>query len=125
MNEQVFLTSQAQGDNVSRLHGGLLDLGWNIAPDELTAAFFGTTTRMAVAEFQRQRDLPVTASFDDIADRLMRQEVAARPRRCRVLGVVRHPNGRLGSGLTVRAFDRDLRHEQPLGRNGDGRAGLL
>lgn len=116
MNQQLhFLAAQMHGDEVTRLHGGLLELGWEIAHDELSGAFFGTTTRIAVAEFQRQRGMAVTGSFDDIADLAMRQELAARSTRRRVLGVARHPNGRPGAGLTVRAFDRDLRREQPLG----------
>src|SRR5258705_290222 len=102
-----FLTLRAQGDEVSRLHGGLLELGSAIAPDELSAAFFGATTRMAVADFQQQRALPLTGSFDEVADRLMAQELAERPRRCRVVGVVRHANGDPGGALLVRALDRD------------------
>src|SRR3954454_9602731 len=110
-----FLTLRAQGDEVSRLQGGLLELGWVIAPDELSGAFFGPTTRIAVAEFQRQRALPLTGSYDEVADRLMSHELAERPRRCRVVGLVRHANGDPGGALLVRAFDRDLRREQPLG----------
>jgi hypothetical protein len=110
-----FLTLRAHGNEVSRLHAGLLELGWAIASDELSGAFFGATTRMAVAEFQRQRDLPMTGAFDEVADRLLMQEAGTRPKRSRVVGIVRHPNGNPGSGLVVRAFDRDLRREQPLG----------
>ena len=79
-----FLTLRSQGDDVSHLHGGLLELGWAIAPDELSGAFYGPTTRIAVAEFQRQRALPLTGSFDEVADRLMAHELAERPKRCRV-----------------------------------------
>src|SRR5690349_9943947 len=116
MNEQTrILTPGAEGDDVKQLQAGLLALGCSVAPDELAGALFGQSTRKALLDFQRRHDLAVTGAVDVKTAAVLRSEVAARPSRYHVLGVVRHPNGRPCAGLTVRAYDRDLRREQSLG----------
>jgi hypothetical protein len=116
MNDQArILTTRTQGEDVTLLQGGLLELGWEIAPGELATAFFGLTTRKAVLDLQRKHNLPATGTVDETTADLLRKELSSLPKRYRVLGMIRHPNGQPASGLTVRAFDRDLRREQPLG----------
>ena len=110
-----FLSSQSQGNDVSRLQAMLLDLGFTIAPDELTSSFYGPTTRLAVAAIQRESDLPVTGNVNDVTAMAILRKLPDGHSRYRVLGTISYPNGRAGTKLTVRAFDRDLRHEQPLG----------
>lgn len=117
MNTQpTVLTFGSQGAAVTQLQGELIEFGANLAPEELTGASFGPTTRKAVLEFQQKHNLPVTGAVDDITAEFLRRELSTRPETYRVLGLVRHPNGQPGAGLTVQAFDRDLRHEQPLGK---------
>ncbi|WP_244222793.1 neuraminidase-like domain-containing protein [Cupriavidus lacunae] len=108
------LTLHTQGSDVSQVQGCLLDIGANIATEELGAALFGLGTRKAVLEFQQKLQLPVTGTVDETtADALRRH--GSTHLGYRVLGTVRHPNGRPAGKLTVRAFDRDLRQEQELG----------
>jgi hypothetical protein len=108
------LTLRTQGSDVSQLQGHLLDAGAEIANEELAAALFGLTTRMAVLEFQQKLQLPATGAVDETTAYALQQHAPAR-RGYRVLGTVRHPNGQPAGKLTVRAFDRDLRQEQVLG----------
>jgi len=108
------LTLRAQGSDVSQLQGLLLDAGANVATEELATALFGLSTRRDVMEVQRKLQLPVTGTVDETTIAALRKAAADRPG-YRVLGTVRHPNGRPAYKLTVRAYDRDLRHEQPLG----------
>ena len=114
-NQVRILVSGSQGAEVSELQGSLLSLDLSIDPEELSSAVFGSTTRRAVVEFQRKHKLPATGAVDDVTAEALQQELASQPTQFRVLGAIRHPNGKPGTGLTVRAFDRDLRSEQLLG----------
>jgi hypothetical protein len=53
--------------------------------------------------------------MDDATVEAMQHALASTPPRCYVVGAVRYLDGSPGVGLTVRAFDRDLRREQVLG----------
>ena len=110
------LTLRTQGSDVSQVQGRLLDAGANIATQELAAALFGLSTRKAVLEIQQKLQLPVTGTVDETTADALQHRESTGPRCYRVLGTVRHPNGQPARKLTVRAFDRDLRQEQALGR---------
>jgi hypothetical protein len=117
------LTLRTQGYAVSQVQGLLLDAGANITTEELATATFGLSTRKAVLEFQQKLQFPVTGTVDEITAEALRQHGSKRPG-CRVLGTVRHPNGRPASKLTVRAFDRDMRQEQVLGETAVDESGF-
>jgi hypothetical protein len=97
------------------LQGYLLSLTSSIAIEELSSALFGPTTRLAVVEYQDTHQLPATGTVDNATWDALRKEVESQPPSFHVLGLIRHPNDTPGVGLTVRAFDRDLRSEELLG----------
>ncbi|MFG3092814.1 neuraminidase-like domain-containing protein [Streptomyces antibioticus] len=94
------------------LHAGLLGQGLEVPHDELVESMFAAGTRRALLDFQHAHDLPTTGVADERAqDMLARESGDARY----VVGWVLGPDGRPAPGLTMRAFDRNLRGERVLG----------
>ncbi|HEX6685156.1 MAG TPA: neuraminidase-like domain-containing protein [Candidatus Limnocylindrales bacterium] len=109
------LGPRASGDDVRMLHGALLRLGAAIDPGELSDRRFGTSTAEAVRAFQRDGSLHPSGVVDQATYEALRARLAETAEVSFVSGRVRWAGGEPAAGLTVRAFDRDLRHEQPLG----------
>jgi peptidoglycan hydrolase-like protein with peptidoglycan-binding domain len=109
------------GDDVKLLQTELLQLGLKIRDEnEVKQAIFGETTAKAVAQFQEAHNLPVTAEVDKGTAALINAEVdklqpGDQPKPFVVRGQVR-ADGHPLAGIVVLAFDKDLRSEQPLGK---------
>src|SRR5688500_1152418 len=101
------------GDDVRRVHARLLDGGVRLARDELVEGYFGATTRRAVIAFQERHGLPLTGAVDDATAEALAVQTSRGS--LQVVGQVLGPDGQAMPGITVRAFDRDLRREQLLG----------
>lgn len=110
------LSLSLQGDDVALLQRKLGQLGYNLAPSEIEGRIFRNTTREAVLDFQRKRGLEATGVVDEHTARQINAAVDALPsERYLVSGQVRHQDGAPLGRMTVRAFDKDLRDEEPLG----------
>ena len=107
------------GADVKRLIRELVQLGYHINEPEQRASIFGDTTHEAVAQFQREHDLPATGEVDERTAARINAAVDERrpPERERpflVSGIVT----RLGqpiAGVRVDAVDQDLRSAEGLG----------
>src|SRR5438046_2625991 len=110
------LSTTLQGVDVVLLQSELAHLGYAIATSETGQHVFGPTTQQAVQDFQRKRGLAVTGIVDPATAKAINAAVdALQPGRFSVTGLVHHQDGTALSGLTVRAFDKDLRNEEQLG----------
>ena len=106
----------ATGDDVRALHTALLRLGAEIDPGELAESRFGSSTTDAARAFQRTASLNPSGVVDLATYQALRAQLAEGEGEVFfVSGRVRWAGGEPAAGLTVRAFDRDLRHEQPVG----------
>ncbi|HEU4835000.1 MAG TPA: neuraminidase-like domain-containing protein, partial [Pyrinomonadaceae bacterium] len=101
------------GTGVGDLQDQLVDAGYTIAVKELTDKFFGDTTHDAVVSFQKKLKLVPNGIFDSKA-RWVLDDDHEHPKKFIVLGQVFKANGDPSPGLTVKAFDKDLRSEQLL-----------
>lgn len=108
------LTTETSGADVALLQRELRQLNFTIPDDEAERSFFGPDTLKAVQEFQRQRTLKVDGLVGELTVAAINDELAVRKPRV-VRGTVTHDGGAPAPGLSVLAFDRDLRHEEPLG----------
>ena len=119
MNHQnQSLSLQMQGENIKRLHITLRQLDYNIVDDETGQQFFGPATREAVLNFQKQNGLETTGTVDDVTAKAIKDAIdtlSSQNGRFLVQGKVSKQDGTLLKGNIVRAFDKDLRHEQLLG----------
>jgi peptidoglycan hydrolase-like protein with peptidoglycan-binding domain len=89
---------------------------------------FGGATQQAVLSFQRQHDLPISGVADERTVALIAAEVAklhpnGQPPRFVVRGQIRQADGRPLADATVRAIDKNLRSEEPLGETRTDEAG--
>lgn len=108
------LSAGIQGDDVRELHGELRRLGFAVSAGEVDAGTFGDTTAEAVRRFQRTNGLAETAVVDEQTAGWLG------PRGDCDMGFLVHGRVVQGDGggvpgLIVRAFDKDLRSEEPLG----------
>ncbi len=112
------LSVRMRGEDVALLHGALGQLKFTIPNDELQKKFFGKATQKAVLDFQKKHGLEPTGLVDEETAKLIVRELEEQSpeRDFEVKGTVRHPNGRPFVGGLVRAFDKDLRSEQLLGK---------
>jgi hypothetical protein len=120
------LSTNLTGGDVALLHTELAQLGYTTIPaPEVRGQLFGPGTLQAVQDFQRKRGLTVTGVVDPPVAKAINAAVdAIVPASFTVSGLVRHQDGMALGGVIVRAFDKDLRSEQPLGQatsNVDGR----
>lgn len=115
-----------QGDDVNLLQHELQQLGFALLPDELAQATFGPGTRDAVQKFQAKFATKLRAAGWDgqvgIVEAITAQIINREVQRLNstangftVRGQVRQADGKPLPGVSVSAFDRDLRSEQPLG----------
>ena len=112
------LSLGSQGSNVAELHNNLRQLGYTVSLPESAAQLFGESTRRAVASFQRSRGIEVTGIVDETtAAQILREVDATRSKPFVVLGLVLREDGTAVVEATVRAFDVDFRHEEPLGED--------
>ncbi|RPI86692.1 MAG: peptidoglycan-binding protein, partial [Planctomycetaceae bacterium] len=120
------LSSGLSGDDVRLLHRFLQQLRFAIPDRERLSGSFGPGTLDAVRRFQASQQLTVTGIVDELTVAAMNREltrVAAAATTSVVRGRVVNRDGLLVTTGTVRAFDRDLRGEQPLGESRLGAAG--
>jgi hypothetical protein len=112
------------GDDVAVLQRTLLQLDYLVPEEELAAAAFGPGTLQAVVALQRSHRLAINGEVDDSVVSRINTELAARQQqKYLVTGRIRQASGAPVADVVVRAFDRDLRDEQPLGENQTGADG--
>jgi hypothetical protein len=116
------LSFRAEGDEVALLHDKLRRLGAEIADDEVDIKTFGHTTQQAVRTIQERNRLEPTGFVDERTAELITSQVDALDAAGRGFLVYGRIEGAEGVAITVRAVDKDLRSEEPLGevrsRNG-------
>lgn len=118
------LSVNMTGSDVQLLQRELQQLGFTILRAEINGKRFGKTTRRAVMQFQQQHALHATGVVNQQTARLINAEVeAGQPERFVVRGHVRIEDGRPLPKVVVRAFDKDLRSEQPLGESATDQSG--
>jgi len=113
------LTTGLKGQDVALLQSELAALHFSIAPTEIGDTSFGTTTRQAVLDFQKAQGLPTTGIVDEAtATRINATLAEARggAQQFVVQGHIHLKDGHAFDGVLVRAFDKDLRSEEPLGQ---------
>ncbi|TDP92928.1 neuraminidase-like domain-containing protein [Labedaea rhizosphaerae] len=114
MSENFRALSVGQsGPAVRTLQARLLDFGAAPTHDELVAGMFGASTRYQLIAVQQRLQLPATGVADP--DTVRALNAAETTRHGYVVGLVLGPREEPATGVTVRAFDRDMRAEQPLG----------
>ncbi len=101
------------GPRVRLLQARLLDFDAAPAHDELVEGMFGASTRYQLIAVQQRLSLPATGVADPDTVRAMAG--AKVPHRGYVVGLVLGPAEEPVAGITVRAYDRDIRSEQDLG----------
>jgi hypothetical protein len=106
--------------DVQILHAELQRLGYEeLYPDlrqDMEAGVFGEATQSAVITFQRSRGLTPTGIVDRATAHAINLAVdVLAPEEFTVTGRVFHQDGTSLIGLTVQAFDKDLRREELLG----------
>ncbi len=109
------LSMQMHGEDVGLLQTELQKLGYNLPPQETGQNYFGDETRKAVREFQQKYNLQPTGVVDEETARLINEAVDALA--FVVQGTVRLQDGTPFQGAIVRATDKDLRREEPLGES--------
>jgi peptidoglycan hydrolase-like protein with peptidoglycan-binding domain len=115
------LSQNMQGADVALLQSELAQLGYSIPTTETGhPPTFGPGTLQAVQNFQRKRGLPPAGVHLGVVDPVTARAINAAvdaivPARFVVTGQVRHQDGTPLGGLSVRAFDKDLRNTEPLG----------
>lgn len=102
------------GDDVALLHQELKLLGFDIGSGEIAEKQFGKSTRSAVSQLQRDAGLTVTGRVDVETARRINAAVDERGSLI-VRGQVLRESGEPVDAVRVRAADRDLRREEPLG----------
>ena len=109
-----------QGDDIKLLQQELRQLGFMIPEDEVS---FGKNTRKALLEFQRKFGLLNEPNIkagvvDDRTAPKINEEIEklSSTEDLLVPGYVRQVDGTPITDTLVVAFDKDLRHEEPLGR---------
>lgn len=104
------LQKEMSGDNVSHLHRKLTNFGFSIPLIESDQKYFGNDTEKAVQVFQQKSNLPVTGVVDYETGHALNTSFVVRGT------IVRDPNRPLAR-VMVKAFDKDMRHEQLLGED--------
>lgn len=125
------LSNGTRGDDVRLLHHELRLLGFRLIPDatEVHPGIFGPHTLIAVREFQEKAGLEVTGIVDEATARAINDKVGGlsggdgERSPFLVRGRVTTAAGKPVGGVTVQAFDRDLRSESLLGKATTGAAG--
>jgi len=103
-----------RGDDVRLVHKELRQLGFNIVD---RAGFFGSTTFVAVQEFQRLHNLRATGSVNALTARAINTAVDARPRSDYLIsGTVVRADGSPVARAKVSLLEKKLRCEEPLGQ---------
>lgn len=114
------LSLRMQGEVVKLLQEELRKIGFSIVDKE---GFYGKSTRLAIMEFQRLRELETTGVVDEATANLINKEIESlqsepepgdKTELFIVRGQIRQANGKPFVGALVRAFDKDLRKQQKL-----------
>ena len=117
------LEPNMRGDDVRLLQDELRQLGFNIVGQE---GFFGSTTFLAVQQFQQQHNLPATGIVDAQTARVINAALDAQPREgYLVKGKVVNSDGRPFARASVVLFEKRLRSEQRLGETRSNPQGVF
>lgn len=108
------LSTEMRGADVALLHSELRQIEFTVPDDEVKKSFFGRGTMQAVKEFQEAHGLKTTGIVDEETAAAINRDVDARAPRV-VMGTVTSDDGTAIGKVTVRAVDKDLRHEEVLG----------
>lgn len=111
------LSLQMDGEDVKVLHRELSQLGYTIPAQEIERGLFEKGTYEAVLMFQQTRNLRATGVVDEATAKAINDSFI-------VQGTVRRENQRPLPGAIVRAFDKDLRQEQLLGKTSTNNEGF-
>ncbi|KAF5437921.1 Peptidoglycan-binding (PGRP) domain of peptidoglycan hydrolases-containing protein, partial [Candidatus Methanophagaceae archaeon] len=115
------LNIRMRGKDVELLRQELRQLGFTIEDE---AGYFGSSTRQVVEQFQEENNLEMTGMVDEPTAALINEAVQALESEPEgddavssfvVRGHVREADGNPLIEAIVRAFDKDLRHEEHLG----------
>lgn len=121
------LAPNMRGGDIGLLQSELKQLKLQTAIAD-TDGFFGSTTFLAVQEFQRTHNLTVTGIVDERTARMINRAVDASPRETWVIkGSVLQPDSDPVPKTRVRAFEKSLRSEKLLGEafaDGRGQYGI-
>jgi hypothetical protein len=109
------LEPNLRGGDVELLQEELRQLGFEIADSE---GFFGSTTFLAIQQFQREHRIdPVTGIVDEVTARIINRAVSEIDvQTWVVLGQVQQEDQNPVAGITVRVFNKGLRKENLLGQ---------
>ena len=106
-----------QGDDVKLLQTELQQLGFPIPTGELISATFGNGTNQAVLNFQTKFSITsaTPGTVDPVTADAINARVDALQGKLVVRGQVRRSDGNPLRVVTVKAVDKDMRSEEPLG----------
>ncbi len=113
------LARNMTGKDVASLHSELIRLGYQIASQELDQKLFGESTSVAVVDFQTKFKLKPTGIVNAKTAWIMdptTKDHPDHPNKFIVHGHIRQANGAPFHGAVVKAFDKDLRSQQQLGK---------
>ena len=115
------LALNMRGDDVALLQTELRQLDLQIADPP---GLFGSTTLLAVRRFQAEHDIPVTGIVDARTAALINQAIEVQPRETwLVQGRLLRGDGTPPPRSGVRAFEKQLRRDIPLGEAAPDAAG--
>ena len=122
------LSIRLTGADVQLLHTELTQLGLPIGDEERRRSLFGPMTEALVKAFQTRHGLRPSGVVDEVTATAINREVdrplrRPAPRTLVVRGAVSADDGAPAIGLTVRAFDRDMRGETVVGSATTDRGG--
>jgi peptidoglycan hydrolase-like protein with peptidoglycan-binding domain len=112
------LKIKTRGDDVRLLHTELRKLGYRISTQDYSKHYFGVATQKVVRDFQEKHDLEQNGIVDEHTAKAINKAVdalEAQPSEFIVKGYVKSDDQQPFSGVMVKAFDKDLRHEELLG----------
>ncbi|MGH9311292.1 MAG: peptidoglycan-binding protein, partial [Vicinamibacterales bacterium] len=111
-----------RGDDVALLQTELRQLDFQIADPP---GLFGSTTLLSVRRFQAEHDVPVTGIVDARTAALINQAIEVQPRETwLVQGRLLRADGTPPPRSRVRAFEKQLRRDIPLGEAVPDAAGI-
>lgn len=112
------LKTNMRGSDVVTLQNDLMELGFAIDSIEIEKQVFGRSTKTATQDFQRSSDLAITGVVDE-ATHIAIKEAADSDlvfsENFIVQGKIVGDNCDLDDIAVVKAYDKDLRHEEELG----------
>src|SRR5918911_828210 len=116
------LSRGMSGPDVTTLQNLLFQAGYRVAEKEQADKYFGDTTYDALVDYQKKHKLVPNGIFEAKAAWVLDDD-KEHPNKFIVLGQVLQANGAPMQGLTVKAFDKDLRSEEFIKQDSTRAAG--